>query len=175
MLWLCQLQETLPPDDTRLHQDVNKLVTAAEYSAYASFNAAKFASHTLSSSVTSRRMFWLRNWRADAKTKWKLASAPYKAPDLVGALLEPLLIEDKDKRKILPSSYHRPERRYAPYTQRQSFRSFSGSGGAYQHKTYSQGADRASDRQSFCERGRSQLQAKHLFRGFGYRLFRQGK
>lgn len=110
LLWLRQLQERLPPDDIRLHQDVNKLVAAVEYSADASLNAAKFASRALASAVTSRRMFWLRNWRADARTKWKLASAPYKATKLFGAALDPILVEDKDKRKVLPSSYRRQER-----------------------------------------------------------------
>lgn len=175
LLWLRQLQERLSPEDTRLHQIVNKLVAAAEYSADASLNAAKFASRALSSAVTSRRLFWLRNWRADAKTKWKLASAPYKTPNLFGAALEPLLIEDKDKRKILPSSYRRPERRYTPYTQKQPFRSFLASGGAYHQQAYAQGTDRSSDRQSFRDRGHNQRPAKRPFQGSGHRSFRRGK
>lgn len=175
LLWLRQLQERLPADDIRLHHDVNKLVAAAEYSADASLNAAKFASRALSSTVTSRRLFWLRNWRADAKTKWKLASAPYASSQLFGAALEPLLIEDKNKRKILPSSYRRHERRFSPYSQRQSFRPYSGSGMAYQQRSYQQGPDRFADRQSFRDRGRSQSQSKRPFRGAGYRPFRRGK
>ncbi|XP_034296175.1 lamina-associated polypeptide 2, isoforms alpha/zeta-like [Pantherophis guttatus] len=122
LLWLRQLQERLPPEDTRLHQDINKIVAATEYSADASLNSVKFASRALASSVTSRRLFWLRNWRADAKAKWKLAAAPFKAPHLFGPALDPVLVEDKDKRKVMPtSSYRRPERRYAPYSQRQPF------------------------------------------------------
>lgn len=93
LLWL--RQERLPSEDTRLYQDVNKLVAAAEYSADASLNAVRFASRALFSAITSRRRFC--NWRADAKTKWKLASVPYKAPNLFGVALDPLLIEDKDK------------------------------------------------------------------------------
>lgn len=44
LIWLRQLQERLLPDDTRLHQDINKLVAATEYLADASLTATKFAS-----------------------------------------------------------------------------------------------------------------------------------
>lgn len=114
LIWLHQLQERLPPEETRLHQDINKLVAATEYSADASLNAAKFASRALASSVTSQRLFWLHNWKADVKAKWNLAAALYKAPNLFGAALDPVLVEDKDKQKVLSSSYRRPERRYTP-------------------------------------------------------------
>lgn len=61
LIWLHQLQERLPPDGTRLHQDINKLVVATKYSTDASLNAAKFASRALASAVTSHRLFWLHN------------------------------------------------------------------------------------------------------------------
>lgn len=69
LIWLHQLQEQLPPEDSRLHQDINKILPATEYSADASLNAAKFASRALVSMVTSRRLLWLRHWRADLKSK----------------------------------------------------------------------------------------------------------
>lgn len=163
LLWLRQLQERLPSENARLHQDVNQLVAAAEYVADASLNAVRFVSRALSSAVTSLRLFWLRNWRADARTKWKLASAPYKAPSLFGAALEPLLIEDKDKRKVPLSSYHRPERHYTPYSQRHSFRNTAALGTSYRQQSYFQGRTRSSDRQTFWDRARQQQPAKHPF------------
>ncbi|XP_060550599.1 uncharacterized protein LOC117655455 isoform X2 [Pantherophis guttatus] len=176
LLWLRQLQDRLPPEDTRLHQDINKIVAATEYSADASLNSVKFTSRALASSITSRRLFWLRNWRADAKAKWRLAAAPYKAPNLFGSALDPVLIEDKDKRKIMPtSSYRRPERRYTPYYQRQSFRATSGSGGAYSQRPQFFGSDRSSDRQRFRDRARNPSSPKRPFRGAGYRQFCRGK
>lgn len=54
LIWLHRLQERLPPEDMRLHQDVNKLVAAMEYSADASLNAVKFTSRDLVSTVTYR-------------------------------------------------------------------------------------------------------------------------
>lgn len=61
LIWLRQLQECLPPEETRWHQDINKIVAATEYSADASLTSAKFASRMLASTVTSRCLFWLRN------------------------------------------------------------------------------------------------------------------
>ncbi|XP_013916936.1 PREDICTED: uncharacterized protein LOC106545019 [Thamnophis sirtalis] len=40
--WLKQLQERLPPSDTRTHKDLNRLKAAMEYSADASLDAARF-------------------------------------------------------------------------------------------------------------------------------------
>lgn len=36
------------------------------------------------------------------KSKWKLALAPYKGLVLFGEVLDPILIENKDKQKVLP-------------------------------------------------------------------------
>lgn len=69
LIWLRQLQDRIPPKDTWLHQDINKLVAATEYSADASLDAVKFASRALTSTVTSRHHFWLCPWRADIKSK----------------------------------------------------------------------------------------------------------
>lgn len=175
LIWLRQHQERLPPTDTRLHQDINKMVAATEYSADASLTAAKFASRALAATVTNRRLFWLRNWRADNKAKWKLAAALFTAPSLFGPCLDPILVEDKDKRKVLPSSFRRADRKYTPYHHRQSFRSYSGPSGSYYQRPYHQGSDRTSDRQPFRDRGRSQSQSKRPFRGAGYRPARRGK
>lgn len=103
LIWLRQLQEHLPPDYTQLHQDINKIVAATKYAADASLNSVKFTSRALASSVTSRREFWLRHWKANQKVKWHLMAAPYKEPHLFGAALDPVLVKDKDKRKVLPS------------------------------------------------------------------------
>lgn len=66
LLWLRQLQGRISPQDVRLQQDVNKLLAATQFSADAILNAVKYASRALSSSITSRRLLWLRNWQADA-------------------------------------------------------------------------------------------------------------
>lgn len=110
LIWLRQLKDRLPQEDKRLHQDISKLVAAAEYSADVSLDAAKFASRSLTATVASRQLLWLRQWRADTKSKWQLTSIPFKGNNLFGDALTPILVEDKDKRKVMPSSYRRSAR-----------------------------------------------------------------
>ncbi|XP_060550761.1 lamina-associated polypeptide 2-like [Pantherophis guttatus] len=174
LIWLRQMQERLPPEDTRLQQDINKIFAATKYASDASLNSAKFASRTLASTVTARRLFWLCPWKADLKAKWKLAAAPYKAPDLFGEALEPVLVEDKDKRKVLPSSHRHQERRYSPYPLQQPFRTGAGPRGSFPHRSNYQGSNWAQDRQQFRDRGRNQ-QSKRPFRGAGSKATRRGK
>lgn len=175
LIWLKQLQQRLPPEEKRLHQDINKIVAATEYSADASLNSVKFASRALASTVSARRLFWLRQWKADLKSKWRLASAPFKAPNLFGAALDPVLIEDRDKRKVLPTSFRRSDRRYTPYSQRQSFRPYSATPGSSFRRPSFSGGDRAQGRDSFRDRGRFQQPAKRPYRSSNFKQSRRGK
>ncbi|XP_060547661.1 lamina-associated polypeptide 2, isoforms alpha/zeta-like [Pantherophis guttatus] len=96
LLWIKQLQDRIQPTDMRSRQDLNKISAALEFSADATLNATRFAAKALSSNVTSRRLLWLRNWNADMRSKWQLASASYSAGSLFGPPLEPLLVETRD-------------------------------------------------------------------------------
>lgn len=109
ILWLRQLQARLPPSDQRSHQDLNKILAAVEFSADATLNAARFSAKAIGTSVTSRRLLWLRNWQADIRSKWRLASSPFVGEKLFGSQLDPLLIETKDHRKVLPALNRRPD------------------------------------------------------------------
>lgn len=140
LIWLKQVQQRIPTADARVHQDLQKLIAALEYSADATLTAATFASRALVSTVTSRRLLWLRSWRADVRSKWRLASAHYKGSLLFGAALDPVLVEGRNKKMVLPysssssSSFPSPrraERRYTPYLSRQPFRTDSGPGGSF--------------------------------------------
>ncbi|XP_058025328.1 uncharacterized protein LOC131191317 [Ahaetulla prasina] len=175
LIWLRQMQERIPQDDSRLHQDINKLVTAAEYTVDATLNSAKFASRALASSITSRRLLWLRQWQADMKTKWRLAAAPFKGGSLFGEALDPILVEGKDKRKILPYvSRHSDRRPSLPY-RRQPFRTQDPvfQSPAYQ-RAFQPPPDRFQDRQSFRDRTR-QSQTRRPSRGSGFRPYRRNK
>ncbi|XP_058037681.1 uncharacterized protein LOC131197525 [Ahaetulla prasina] len=115
LLWLKQLRDHLPVTDTQSHQDLNKIIAAIKYSADATLNASRFAAKSIGSTVSSHRLLWLRRWQTDAKNKWQLASAPYSGTSLFGAALDPLLVETKDKCKILPSMSRCSDSRPAPY------------------------------------------------------------
>lgn len=103
ILWLKQLQKRIPSTDLRAHQDINKILAAVEFSADATLNTARFFAKSIGTSVTSRRLLWLRNWQADTRNNWHVTSSPYSGDKLFGSPLDPLLIETKDHRKILPS------------------------------------------------------------------------
>ncbi|XP_070587196.1 lamina-associated polypeptide 2, isoforms alpha/zeta-like [Erythrolamprus reginae] len=122
IMWLQEVQSRMGPEDSRLKQDLNKLLAAAEFSADATLHAAKFSARGMASTISSRRLLWLRHWQADAKSKWRLSSAPFQGTKLFGEVLESVLVEDKDKRKILTRSSRRQDRNNTLYRRRQSFR-----------------------------------------------------
>lgn len=170
ILWLRQLQDRLPVSDTRSQQDLSKILAALEFSADATLNSSRFAAKSIGSSVTARRLLWLRNWQADAKSKWRLATSAFEGPSLFGAPLEPLLIETKDKRRILPSVSRRSEHRSsnAPFRSFRTFNSYSGPRSPRAFSTRS----RPPDRQGFHnQRG----QPKRPFRGGRGRPFNRSR
>lgn len=100
--------------------------------------------------MTSRHLLWLRHWQADMKSKWKLASAPFKGGKLFGEALDPVLVECKDKRKILPTFNKKQERKTLPYFRRQSFRANESSfNNTTFHRPFNQSSEWTQDRQSF--------------------------
>ncbi|XP_070610345.1 lamina-associated polypeptide 2, isoforms alpha/zeta-like [Erythrolamprus reginae] len=180
IMWLQEVQSRMGPEDSRLKQDLNKLLAAAEFSADATLHAAKFSARGMASTVSSRRLLWLRHWQADAKSKWRLSSAPFQGTKLFGEVLESVLVEDKDKRKILPRSSRRQDRSNTPYRRRQPFRWDPASGTTQASRPYSQGQYGQSysyrgDRTYFQGRGRGYQQARRPFRGFNQRGFRGAK
>lgn len=150
LIWLRQMQSRISPDDARLHQDVNKLIAAAEFSVDATLNSAKFASRALASNITSRRLLWLCHWQAGMRTKWQLASVAFKGGSLFGEALDPVLVEGRDKNKVLPSTSQRSDWCSAFPYQRLSFRPLDP---RFQSPAYcwsfNNPSDRVLDRQSF--------------------------
>lgn len=80
--------------------------------------------------VTSHRLLWLKYWRVNMKSKWRLTTVPFKGSSLFGAALDSVLVEGHDKKKVIPSSYRRPDRRYSPYP-RQPFHTENGTSSSY--------------------------------------------
>ncbi|XP_032089936.1 uncharacterized protein LOC116519935 isoform X3 [Thamnophis elegans] len=162
LLWLKEMQARIPATDHQSHQDLNNLIAAAEFSADATLNTAKFASRAIGSSVTTRRLLWLRYWQSDMRLKWKLACSPFKGDKLFGEVLEPLLIETKDKKKVLPSISKRAGQRSLPYFRKASFRAADTAGDNSQlQRAFSQRPDRS----GYGDRSRKQFQSKQPVRG----------
>lgn len=165
LLWLTQLQERLPNSDSRAHQDLNNIKAALQFSADASLCAARFAFKAIASSISARKMLWLWWWQADAKHKWRLSSTPFAGDNLFGAPLEPMLIESKDKRKILPSQFCKSESRASHYQRRPPFRSLDGEY-SFSHPAR-QYSGRQGQHQDRSGRGGQRYQSKRPYRGAG--------
>lgn len=54
-------------------------------------------------SVTSQHLLWLCHWQVDIHSKWRLASAPFRGKNNFREVLDPILVENKDRQKVLPS------------------------------------------------------------------------
>ncbi|XP_039184041.1 bifunctional arginine demethylase and lysyl-hydroxylase JMJD6 isoform X2 [Crotalus tigris] len=185
IMWLREIQALIPPDQVRTHQTLGKLVAASEYMADASLHSARYSARSIAATVASRRLLWLKQWRTDLKSKWRLSTAKYSGTHLFGSVLEPHIIEGKDKRKILAHPSKRSDRRPQQEFRRQTFRP-SGSwewrqpfrtGQSWEWPRGSQSfpprQDRQQDRQNTGTRG--QFQSKHPFRGSRGRPYRRSK
>lgn len=170
------MQARASPEDTRLQQDLSKIIAPTEYLSDATLNATKFASRALASNVTSRqRLLWLHQWQADMRSKWRLATAPFKGQQLFGEVLDPFLVEGKDKRKVLLQASRRTDRRSTPFYRRQLFRTAeAGHSNSHFHRQYFHNMDRYQDRSTVQDRAR-QVQSRRPFRGAGGRPYHCSK
>ncbi|XP_039222273.1 serine/threonine-protein kinase NIM1 isoform X1 [Crotalus tigris] len=101
VLWLCELQDMIPPDQIRVHQNLGKLVATSQYMADVSLHAPRYSLRAIAADISAHRLLWLKNWRTDLKAKWRLGTKPYAGGHLFGGALNPYLVESKDKRKTL--------------------------------------------------------------------------
>ncbi|XP_013914280.1 PREDICTED: dual specificity mitogen-activated protein kinase kinase 4 [Thamnophis sirtalis] len=150
-----------PRQDTKLRQVVNKIIAMTEYTADATLNAAKFASRSLTSNVTTRRLLWVRHWNMDMLPKWKLASAPFKGGKLFGEALDPVLVD----KKVISSVNKKLDCKGSQTYKRQPFRnSEQPSTSTSFQRPYSQGMDRSQDCQAFHDRNHQQSFSKRPYR-----------
>lgn len=169
ILWLQQLQSRLPSSKVWLHQDLNKILAVTQLSSDATLNAAKYSSRALASSITSRRLLWLKSW---PEFSGQLFAAPYMGTKLFGEALDLLLVEDKE-RKVLPSAARRVDRRATPYFWRQPFL-FNPHEGSFQQQSYPQGQFCQQDKQPFRYRGRQiRSQRRSFHRAGGCQFHKQ--
>ncbi|XP_013907079.1 PREDICTED: uncharacterized protein LOC106537467, partial [Thamnophis sirtalis] len=171
LLWLKEMQARIPATDLQTHEHLNKLIAAAQFSADATLSSATYASRAIGNSVTVRRLLWLRYWQTDNRSKWRLASAPFKGDKLFGEALEPLLKETHDKKKVLPSTFKRAGHKSSSNVQKPSFRGGNNTHNSSQLKrSYFQRPNRQSDRAGYIDRSRQQFQSKQPFQDNRSRL-----
>lgn len=101
LAWTQDLQNSGTHFPSSIRNTLRKIALTASLSADISLDAFQLSARALASNVVSRRNLWLRNWEVDQGTQAKLISVPFQGAQLFGQGLEPLLTEDKDKRKVL--------------------------------------------------------------------------
>lgn len=111
IVWARKLLQLLPENNRRVLEGATRLLKAASFSSDASLDAATFASRAMASSAVARRGIWLRAWPADLRAKNIVSSYPFQGEKLFGEALERILIETKDKKKAMPKTIRRPDRR----------------------------------------------------------------
>ncbi|XP_039194838.1 uncharacterized protein LOC120306185 [Crotalus tigris] len=185
IMWLQELQALIPPDQVRAHQTIGKVVAASKYIADASLHSARCSARSIAASVASCRLLWLRQWRTDLKAKWRLATSRYSGTHLFGPVLEPHIIEGKDKCKVMAHPSKKPDRQsqqdfrrpsFCPsgsWDWRQPFQAGQSWDWPRGSRSYSFRQDRQQDRQSSGARGQSQT--KRPFRRSGSRPYRRSK
>lgn len=94
---------------------------------------------------------WLCQWQADVKSKWRLASTPYTGGTLFGEFLDPILIENMDKRKVLPLAARKADHHSTPFYLRSSFWTIEQEGSSHPSRGIIPNVQTASTRSRACE------------------------
>lgn len=116
-VWASKLITPEVDIDKEFKDEIKKVALASAFAADATFDAFQMASRAMAYSVAARRNTWLRCWEADPSAQTKLAAVPFLGFNLFGDALERYLVEDKDKKKVLPSKKkeHRPRKRFRSF------------------------------------------------------------
>lgn len=121
IVWIKKLLDLIPENDSRLEEGLSRLLKANSFLADATLDSLVFTSRSMAAGVHARRSLWLRAWPADAKSKQIVTAYPFTGEKLFGPHLDKILVESRDKKKVLPKSLRRNDRRgRQPYS---SFRS----------------------------------------------------
>lgn len=124
IVWVKKLLDLIPQTDSRVQEGLTRVLKANSFIADATLDTLVFTSRSMAAGVHARRTLWLRAWQADAKSKQIVTAYPFTGEKLFGPHLDKVLVETRDKKKILPKSLRRPDRRgRQSYTTNYSFRS----------------------------------------------------
>lgn len=111
IVWIKKLLDLIPENDSRLEEGLSRLLKANSFLADATLDSLVFTSRAMAAGVHARRSLWLRAWPADANSKRIVTAYPFTGEKLFGPHLEQILVESRDKKKILPKSLRRTDRR----------------------------------------------------------------
>lgn len=117
-VWSEELAKSEPTLSKRSKCTLKKMALASAAAADCAYDAMQLVARSMGLSVMARRHIWLRNWQGDPLSSSRVVNLSFKGEKLFGKDLEPLLVEDSEKRKVLPSKKVQTKKSYP-------FRSFS--------------------------------------------------
>lgn len=103
--------QLLPKTEARLLEGSSQILKAGAFTADATQDAMIFTFRAMASTTVARRHIWLRAWQANVHSKHLVLVYPFQGEKLFGDRLEKILVEIKDKKKVMPRSLKTPERR----------------------------------------------------------------
>lgn len=106
-----KLIQLIPEDCRRALEGATRMLKAVSFMSDATLDAMVFASRFLSSAAAARRTIWLRAWPTTYQDKAIVTSCPFQGDKLFGEALERILIETTDKKKAMPQSLRRGNKR----------------------------------------------------------------
>lgn len=118
--WAEELTNSEPSLSKCAKCTLKKMALASAAAADCAYDNMQLVARNMGTGVMARRHIWLRHWQGDAASSSRILNLPFKGERLFGDELEPLLIKDSEKHKVLPSKKE-------PAKKVLSFRSFSSS------------------------------------------------
>lgn len=104
---VCSWSSKLAGADCDLPKEVKdelkKMELASVFVVDASLDTIQRVVRDMAAMMTVRRHTWLKGWEADPAARSKVISIPFRGSLLLWEGLDHYLVEDKDKRKALPS------------------------------------------------------------------------
>ncbi|KAL8176730.1 UNVERIFIED_CONTAM: hypothetical protein K2H54_037964 [Gekko kuhli] len=110
-IWADNLLQDPDVSPLVLKRTLLKMKRAAEFAADASQDSIQFCARAQAANIIIRRNIWLKYWKVDSLSKSNLATEKFSGRLLFGeSNLEKVLVETKEKKKAMPSSFSRRER-----------------------------------------------------------------
>lgn len=85
----------------KFRSQLKKIYLAAAFASDSSYDALQLSARALASNTVATCNLWLRQW--DSASLSRVVNRSFQGAKLFEQGLEPLLVENKDKRKVLPS------------------------------------------------------------------------
>lgn len=112
IVWGKKLLDLVPQTDSWVLEGLSRIIKANAFNATTGKGGnLVFTSRSMAAGVHARRAIWLRAWQVKTKAKQIVEAYPFTGDKLFGPHLEKILVRTKDKKKMLPKSLRRLDRR----------------------------------------------------------------